>query len=96
MSHELRTPVNGIIGLTNMLRKSGVNEQQVNLLEMMETSSRSLLRVINDILDISKIEAGKFSIVRTPGNLREIINMVYGLLKFNADEKDIEFILADR
>jgi PAS domain S-box-containing protein len=93
MSHELRTPVSGIIGLTNMLRKSGVNEQQVNLLEMMETSSRSLLRVINDILDISKIEAGKFSIVRTPGNLREIINMVHGLLKFNADEKDIKFTL---
>jgi PAS domain S-box-containing protein len=93
MSQELRTPVSGIIGLTNMLRKSGVNEQQVNLLEMMETSSRSLLRVINDILDISKIEAGKFSIVRTPGNLREIINMVHGLLKFNADEKDIKFTL---
>jgi PAS domain S-box-containing protein len=93
MSHELRTPVNGIIGLTNMLRKSGVNEQQANLLEMMETSSRSLLGVINDILDISKIEAGKFNIVRTPGNLREIINMVHGLLKFNADEKDIKFTL---
>jgi PAS domain S-box-containing protein len=93
MSHELRTPVNGIIGLTNMLRKSGVNEQQVNLLEMMETSSRSLLGVINDILDISKIEAGKFNIVRTPGNLREIINMVHGMLKFNANEKDIEFTL---
>ncbi|MFA6083000.1 response regulator [Mucilaginibacter sp.] len=93
MSHELRTPVNGIIGLTNMLRKSGVNEQQASLLEMMETSSRSLLGVINDVLDISKIEAGKFNIVRTPGNLREIISMVYGLLKFNADEKDIEFIL---
>jgi PAS domain S-box-containing protein len=93
MSHELRTPVNGIIGLTNMLRKSDVNEQQANLLVMMETSSRSLLGVINDILDISKIEAGKFNIVRTPGNLREIINMVHGLLKFNADEKDIEFTL---
>jgi PAS domain S-box-containing protein len=93
MSHELRTPVNGIIGLTNMLRKSGVNEQQANLLEMMETSSSSLLGVINDILDISKIEAGKFNIVRTPGNLREIINMVHGMLKFNADEKDIEFTL---
>ncbi|MBD1394761.1 hybrid sensor histidine kinase/response regulator [Mucilaginibacter glaciei] len=93
MSHELRTPVNGIIGLTNMLRKSGVTEQQANLLEMMETSSRSLLGVINDVLDISKIEAGKFNIVRTPSNLREIVTMVHGLLKFNADEKDIDFTL---
>lgn len=93
MSHELRTPINGIIGLTTMLRKSGVNEQQANLLEMMETSSKSLLGVVNDVLDISKIEAGKFSIVRTPSNLREIVNMVHGLLKFNADEKDIDFTL---
>ena len=93
MSHELRTPVNGLIGLTNMLRKSGVTEQQMNLLDMMETSSRSLLSVINDVLDISKIEAGKFNIVRTPGNLRSIINQVYGLLKFTAEEKDIDFTI---
>ncbi|WP_374950878.1 response regulator [Mucilaginibacter sp.] len=91
MSHELRTPVNGIIGITNMLLKSGVTDQQANLLEMMETSSKSLLAVINDVLDISKIEAGKFSIVRSPANIREIVNMVHGLLKFTADEKDISF-----
>jgi PAS domain S-box-containing protein len=94
MSHELRTPVNGIIGLTNMLRKSGVTDQQTSLLDMLETSSRSLLSVINDVLDISKIEAGKFNIVRTASNIREIVNMVHGLLKFNADEKNIEFTLA--
>jgi PAS domain S-box-containing protein len=93
MSHELRTPVNGIIGLTNMLRKSDVNEQQANLLEMLDTSSRSLLGVINDVLDISKIEAGKFNIVRTPSNIREIVSQVYGLLKFSADEKDVDFSL---
>ncbi|MCO5935335.1 response regulator [Mucilaginibacter sp. RB4R14] len=93
MSHELRTPVNGIIGLSNLLRKSPINEQQGNLLDMLETSSRSLLGVINDVLDISKIEAGKFSIVRSANNLRSIVNSVFGLLKFNADEKDIEFLL---
>jgi len=93
MSHELRTPVNGIIGLTNLLRKTGITEQQGSLLDMMETSSRSLLGVINDVLDISKIEAGKFNIVRSANNLRDIVNSVYGLLKFSADEKDIQFEL---
>jgi PAS domain S-box-containing protein len=93
MSHELRTPVNGIIGLSNLLRKTGVTTQQGNLLDMLETSSRSLLGVINDVLDISKIEAGKFNIVRSPHNLRNIIESVHGLLKFSADEKSIEFDL---
>ncbi|MBK0378999.1 response regulator [Mucilaginibacter segetis] len=93
MSHELRTPVNGIIGLTNLLRRTPVTEQQDNLLNMMESSSRSLLGVINDVLDISKIEAGKFSIIRAPNNLRSILDSVYGLLKYSADEKNIEFLL---
>lgn len=93
MSHELRTPVNGIIGLSNLLRKSGVTDKQGNLLDMLETSSRSLLGVINDVLDISKIEAGKFNIVRASGNIRNVIESVHGLLKFSADEKDVEFAL---
>jgi PAS domain S-box-containing protein len=93
MSHELRTPVNGIIGLTNLLRKTEVTEQQSGMLDLLETSSQSLLAVINDVLDISKIEAGKFSIVRTVNNLRVIVKAVFDLLKFKADEKDIEFVL---
>lgn len=93
MSHELRTPVNGIIGLTNLLRKTPVNDQQNGMLDLLETSSQSLLGVINDVLDISKIEAGKFSIVRSGNNLKHIVKSVYDLLKFKADEKNIEFLL---
>lgn len=91
MSHELRTPVNGIMGLTNLLRKTPLNEQQAGMINLLEVSSQSLLGVINDVLDISKMEAGKFSIVRTSNNLRDLIAAVYGLLKFKADESDIEF-----
>ncbi|AMR33181.1 hybrid sensor histidine kinase/response regulator [Mucilaginibacter sp. PAMC 26640] len=93
MSHELRTPVNGIIGLSNLLRKTSLSAPQANLVDMLDSSSQSLLGVINDVLDISKIEAGKFNIVRAPHNLRNIVESVFGLLKFSADEKSIEFVL---
>lgn len=93
MSHELRTPVNGIIGLTSMIKKTPLDDQQMNMLNLLETSSQSLLGVINDVLDISKIEAGKFSIVRSANNLMQIVKAVHDLLKFKADEKNIDFLL---
>ncbi len=93
MSHELRTPVNGIIGISNLFRKTELTEQQKGMIELLEVSSQSLLGVINDVLDISKIDAGKFSIVRSPGNLHELVRSVYRLLKFKADEEFIEFFL---
>ncbi len=93
MSHELRTPVNGIIGLSDMLRKTEMNDQQMGMISLLETTSQSLLGVINDVLDISKIEAGKFSIVRAANDVHSIIKSVYDLLKYKADERNIEFIL---
>jgi len=93
MSHELRTPIGGIIGLIELLQKTQVDDQQRTMLGLLETSSQSLLGVINDVLDISKIEAGKFSIIRSPNNLHNLVNAVYSLLKFKADKKGIEFFL---
>ncbi len=93
MSHELRTPINGIIGLTALLRKTEVTDQQNSMLDLLEVSSQSLLGVINDVLDISKIDAGKFSIIRSPNKLVDLVQAVYRLLKFKADEEHIEFFL---
>lgn len=93
MSHELRTPINGILGITTLLKNTPLDGQQKNMIDLLDTSSRSLLGVVNDVLDISKIEAGKFSIIRKPGNIHTIVKSVYDLLKFKTDEKDIELLL---
>jgi len=89
----IRDSINGIIGLTALLRKTEVTDQQNSMLDLLEVSSQSLLGVINDVLDISKIDAGKFSIIRSPNKLVDLVQAVYRLLKFKADEEHIEFFL---
>ncbi|EHQ29392.1 hybrid sensor histidine kinase/response regulator [Mucilaginibacter paludis] len=93
MSHELRTPVNGILGITALLKNTQLDSQQKNMIDLLGSSSQSLLGVINDVLDISKIEAGKFNIIRKQGNIHHIVRSVYDLLKFKTDEKDVELLL---
>jgi signal transduction histidine kinase len=70
MSHEIRTPMNGILGFTQLALDTRLDELQRDYLETVETSARSLLRVINDILDLSKIEAGRVDLEHTPFALR--------------------------
>jgi len=94
MSHELRTPIAGIMGLIGLFKKTELTDQQRDMLELLDTSSQSLLGVINDVLDISKIEAGKFNIVRSPTNVRDLLNAVYSLLKFKAEKKGVELLLS--
>jgi signal transduction histidine kinase len=93
MSHEIRTPINGIIGLAHLLSKSELNREQKEMLELLQVSSESLLGLVNDILDISKIEAGKFRINYTKTAIRVLLAQATNLLNIKAKEKELDLIL---
>jgi signal transduction histidine kinase/DNA-binding response OmpR family regulator len=89
MSHEMRTPLNGIIGMAKLMSKTALEEKQKNYLDIISDQSNVLLNLINDILDISKIQTEDFNIVDFPFNLEDTINTVLKSQKFQADQKGI-------
>ncbi len=93
ISHEIRTPMNGVLATTELLLDTPLNEQQRDYAEMISLSSNALLNVINDVLDISKIEAGKLHLVRERFNLCEVVENIALLLQTRAREKGLELIV---
>jgi len=93
MSHEIRTPMNGILGMANLVRRSGVTAQQADRLDKIDTSANHLLGIINDILDISKIEAGKFVLEEVPVNIDSLISNVRSILIERAREKGLSLLV---
>jgi signal transduction histidine kinase/CheY-like chemotaxis protein len=92
MSHEIRTPLNGIVGFLELLKKSGLNDHQLHYLNIIDSTSHTLLQVINDILDFSKIEAGELGIEYIPFDLHYELKMIFELFSIKAEEQSIGFM----
>jgi PAS domain S-box-containing protein len=93
MSHEIRTPMNGIIGMTSILRREGVTPQQAQRLDTIDVSAQHLLSVINDVLDLSKIEAGKFTLEETPVVVSSLLANVSSILAERVKAKGLHLLI---
>jgi PAS domain S-box-containing protein len=93
MSHEIRTPMNAILGFTDLLAESTLAGEQAGNIETIKRNGEHLLAVINDILDLSRIEAGKFPIENLPTDLHGLLNQVHSLMSVRASAKGIALTL---
>ncbi|RLD34878.1 MAG: hypothetical protein DRI83_07465, partial [Bacteroidetes bacterium] len=91
MSHEIRTPMNGIIGMAEILKQANLGEQEQENLEILISSTRSLLSLVNNILDISKIEAGKVELEIEDFEIRKLLKEIENISYIKAEEKALDY-----
>ncbi|NDC40312.1 MAG: PAS domain S-box protein [Chitinophagia bacterium] len=92
MSHEIRTPMNGVVGMVNLLHTTRLTPEQKEFLDGIKESSVNMIRIINDILDVTKIQSGKLIFEETEFVLKNLVNSVIFNLKAVAEEKDIQLL----